>query len=193
MSASLTAGTACSSTLAAWDAHALARLLGRGAAAELAPQGPAGLRRSRQATLWPSAAVGASSGSMRLWPSRTYGQRGGSCTGRGHDERRRPARDGHERLVTAAAEPRTDLSSPHVYGCSGVAKIASFGVLDDPPGVHHRDLVGHLGDDPQVVRIMTIAVSSSACSRWISSRIWAWTVTSSAVVGSSAMSSLGCR
>ena len=37
----------------------------------------------------------------------------------------------------------------------------------------------------------TTAVSNSACSRSISSRICAWTVTSSAVVGSSAISSFG--
>ena len=36
-----------------------------------------------------------------------------------------------------------------------------------------------------------IAVLSSACSERMRSRIWAWTVTSSAVVGSSAMSSFG--
>ena len=39
--------------------------------------------------------------------------------------------------------------------------------------------------------MMTIAVSSSALRRIISSRICAWTVTSSAVVGSSAISSFG--
>ena len=39
--------------------------------------------------------------------------------------------------------------------------------------------------------IITTAVSSSDCSFWISVRICAWTVTSSAVVGSSAISSLG--
>ena len=33
----------------------------------------------------------------------------------------------------------------------------------------------------------------STCSAFISSMIWAWTVTSSAVVGSSAMSSFGLR
>ena len=37
----------------------------------------------------------------------------------------------------------------------------------------------------------TTAVSNSLCSRSISSRICAWTVTSSAVVGSSAISSFG--
>ncbi len=37
----------------------------------------------------------------------------------------------------------------------------------------------------------TTAVSNSLCRRSISSRICAWTVTSSAVVGSSAISSFG--
>ena len=39
--------------------------------------------------------------------------------------------------------------------------------------------------------MITIAIPSSRCSRSSSARIWAWTVTSSAVVGSSAISSLG--
>ena len=38
---------------------------------------------------------------------------------------------------------------------------------------------------------MMTAVLNSRCSRSIRSMIWAWTVTSSAVVGSSAMSSFG--
>ena len=39
-----------------------------------------------------------------------------------------------------------------MYGCSGAAKIASVErVLDDPAGVHDRDLVGDLGDDAEVV------------------------------------------
>ena len=39
--------------------------------------------------------------------------------------------------------------------------------------------------------MITIAIPSSRCRRSIRSRIWAWTVTSRAVVGSSAISSLG--
>ena len=39
--------------------------------------------------------------------------------------------------------------------------------------------------------IISRAVSDSCCSRSSRSRIWAWTVASSAVVGSSAMISLG--
>ncbi len=37
----------------------------------------------------------------------------------------------------------------------------------------------------------TTAICISACSRLMSSRIWAWIVTSSAVVGSSAIRSAG--
>ena len=37
----------------------------------------------------------------------------------------------------------------------------------------------------------TTPARSSRCTRWITSRIWAWTVTSSAVVGSSAISTSG--
>ena len=39
--------------------------------------------------------------------------------------------------------------------------------------------------------MMMTAEPNSRCRSWIRSRIWAWTVTSSAVVGSSAISSSG--
>ncbi len=44
---------------------------------------------------------------------------------------------------------------------------------------------------PRSCVMMTTAASNSAWRRSMSSRIWAWTVTSSAVVGSSAISSFG--
>ena len=68
------------------------------------------------------------------------------------------------------------------------------GLLDDLAGVHDRDAVAHLGDHAQVVgdqddrRAGLLAGGSR-----IRSRIWAWMVTSSAVVGSSAMSSSGSQ
>ena len=65
-------------------------------------------------------------------------------------------------------------------------------LLDDLAGVHDDDVVGHLGDDAEVVgdEHDRHLVARRACA-FMSSRICAWIVTSSAVVGSSAMSSAG--
>ena len=64
--------------------------------------------------------------------------------------------------------------------------------LDHPPGIHHDDAVGDLGHDAEVVGDEQDApCRSRCCSVRISSRICAWIVTSSAVVGSSAISSFG--
>ncbi len=81
---------------------------------------------------------------------------------------------------------------PQVYGCSGASRIVSSGaLLDDPARVHDGDLVGRLGDDAEVVRDEHDRCAAlRAGARAISSRICAWTVTSSAVVGSSAISTL---
>ena len=65
--------------------------------------------------------------------------------------------------------------------------------LDDLAGVHHHDPVGAAGDHAHVVgdeqhrHLQPLAQSS------MRSRICAWIVTSSAVVGSSAMSSFGSQ
>ena len=64
--------------------------------------------------------------------------------------------------------------------------------LDDAAGIHHDDLVGDLGDDAEVVGDQHDR--SADARRWsflMSCRICAWMVTSSAVVGSSAISTLG--
>ena len=84
-------------------------------------------------------------------------------------------------------------SSASVYGIRMLANSArGRRLLDDLAGVHHGDLVGAAGDDAEVVgdedhRHVALALLLAA-SR---SRIWACTVTSSAVVGSSANRSFG--
>ena len=69
---------------------------------------------------------------------------------------------------------------------------ATVAFLDLLAVVHHDDAVGHLGDHAHVVRDEDHphAVSRPAATA-ISRRICAWTVTSSAVVGSSAISRRG--
>ena len=79
----------------------------------------------------------------------------------------------------------------------GVLRVAEqrahVGLLDDLAGVHDGHPIGHLGHHAQVVGDED---DRGARSRWrsrIRSRICAWMVTSSAVVGSSAISSSGSR
>ena len=64
-------------------------------------------------------------------------------------------------------------------------------LLDHLAGVHHGDLVGQLRDQGQVVGDEEDGQVLLSRSSWSSSTIWAWMVTSSAVVGSSAMSRRG--
>ena len=59
------------------------------------------------------------------------------------------------------------------------------------PGIHHHDVVGDLGDHAEVVGDEQHRHAELALQPRSSSRICAWMVTSSAVVGSSAMSSVG--
>ncbi len=57
--------------------------------------------------------------------------------------------------------------------------------------VHDHDLVAGLGHNAQVVGMSMTAIPRSFCSAASRSRIRAWVVTSSAVVGSSAINGLG--
>ena len=54
--------------------------------------------------------------------------------------------------VLAVTRPGTLESRPQVYGISGWLRISLAGaVLDRAAGVHDQDVVGHLGDDAEVV------------------------------------------
>ena len=88
----------------------------------------------------------------------------------------------------------TDASSPVVYGCRGRGEQRpARGRLDDPAGVHDVHLVAQPGDDAEVVGDEDQRGPVPTTSSRSSSRICAWIVTSSAVVGSSAMSSRGSQ
>ena len=85
--------------------------------------------------------------------SRTYGQRGWNEQPPGS-----VISDGGRPEIGTSSSPRgrssrgIDRSRPHVYGCSGDAKIVSFDACSTiSPGVHHRDLVGDLRHDAEVV------------------------------------------
>jgi hypothetical protein len=62
---------------------------------------------------------------------------------------------------------------------------------DDAAEVHDEHVVGHLGDNPALCVMSMIATLLSAWRRRSRSRICAWVVTSSAVVGSSAINNRG--
>ena len=118
------------------------------------------------------------------------GQPGGGRSG--------PAAGPRSGSSPVAAPRRVAGSSAAGRGCTGGAggrrAPRSVARLDDPPGVHHLDPLGDPGDDAEVVGDEHDRHAQLVgAARWISSRIWAWIVTSRAVVGSSAMSSLGSQ
>ena len=65
--------------------------------------------------------------------------------------------------------------------------------LHDAAGIHDHDPVGDLGDHAHIMGDEHDGGAEIARSLRIRSRIWACTVTSSAVVGSSAISSEGLQ
>ena len=82
-----------------------------------------------------------------------------------------------------------DRSNDRVYGCRGAWKDrVDRTFLHLVAEVHHHDVVGHLGDHTHVVCDQDHRQTRApAAVRRISSRICACVVTSSAVVGSSAI------
>ena len=108
---------------------------------------------------------------------------------RAFERTRDVAGDRGQRLVQGV-ELRQGVQQPAGVGMGGgVQHLAHRAGLDDPPEVHHRDPVGGLRDHPRSWVMNRMAIPSSATSSCIRSRTWAWMVTSSAVVGSSAMRS----
>ena len=83
-------------------------------------------------------------------------------------------------------------SSPHVYGCCGLRNTrASCPARPSGPAYITTTRSAMSATTPMSCVIRTMAESNSWRSRLISSRICAWIVTSSAVVGSSAISRSG--
>ena len=64
--------------------------------------------------------------------------------------------------------------------------------LDDAPQVHHRDIVGQVFDHGEVVGDEEVGDTQGLLQGFRRLRIWAWTETSRADVGSSQMRSSGC-
>src|SRR5262245_62751191 len=75
---------------------------------------------------------------------------------------------------------------------SGIGvELARRAALDDPPGVHHVHAVGVAGDDAEVVSDDQHRDAEAPREILHELEDWAWMVTSSAVVGSSARISGG--
>src|SRR5229473_2372535 len=155
--------------------------------------------RSQQRTVWaPGSPVPASSsgGSSSRQRSQAYPQRGwnrhppghalaaGTCPGMLWSRPR--ARAG------GASSRGTEARSPSVYGWSGRANSSVVLACSTTcPAYITTTRSARPATSPRSWVMSMTAMPSSACRRSSSSRIWAWIVTSSAVVGSSAISSLG--
>ena len=86
--------------------------------------------------------------------------------------------------------PGIEASSARVYGWRGLSKSRARGCdLRHAAAVEHQHAVGDLGDHAEIVGDEQDRQALSRCSLRSSVRICAWIVTSSAVVGSSAISS----
>src|SRR6266852_3211385 len=110
---------------------------------------------------------------------------------------RRTRSGGNPRIETrrplrASSTRGTERSSDHVYGCSGRAKIRSTGPSSTTLPAYITITRWHMLATSAVLWVMRMmAVPSSRLSCFSSWITCAWTVTSSAVVGSSAISSEG--
>ena len=152
-------------------------------------------RQQREQTLRaPTSASGGSS--SRHWSMRS-GQR---------SAKRQPGGSARRSGTMPSIVREAPLGSPRgraPAGCSRAGRactgasaarrgLAHGRALDDAPRVHDDDVLRVLGDDAEVVRDEQDAHRRAArCSSRSSSRICAWMVTSSAVVGSSATRSFG--
>ena len=86
----------------------------------------------------------------------------------------------------------TERISPRVYGCFGSAKMTSVAPRSTTRPAYITLMRSHIPETtPRSWVIRITAVPSLRDSSLMISRIWAWIVTSSAVVGSSAIRTSG--
>ena len=86
---------------------------------------------------------------------RVAGSAGGSGSPREARAGRAPCRgSSRSRVLRCAAQSGSALEAGRVYGCRGSLEERLDGARTrrPSPGVHHGDVVGHLGDDAEVVR-----------------------------------------
>src|SRR5262245_26184599 len=99
------------------------------------------------------------------------------------------------RLTRARALPRAmEASSPRAYGCAGRANSCATGASSTLRPAYMTTTRWQVSaTTPKSCVMSTIAAPVLALSSSMSFRTWAWMVTSSAVVGSSAISILGSQ
>ena len=98
------------------------------------------------------------------------------------------------RRVSPVLRSGIAASSAAVYGCSGAANSASAPRSSTTwPAYITATRRAISATTPMLCVTSTSAMPRSFCSPRSRSRIWAWMVTSSAVVGSSAISSFGLQ
>ena len=127
---------------------------------------------------------------------RTGRRRGRSAAGTGSRRTRRSRRGGAPGIerTSLRAQSRSGVAakSSRVYGCRGAWNRSSIGpVLDDLARVHDGGAVADLRHDREVVRDQDERQAQVVGEAPSSSRICACTITSSAVVGSSASRTFG--
>ena len=122
---------------------------------------------------------------------RVRGSAGGTGSRRRAEQRRRLAPDLRQALELDVEPRQRAEQAPGVRVQRLLEQRVDRRVLGDAGRVHDDDVVRDLGDDAEVVRDQDHGGPDSAWSSRIRSRICACVVTSSAVVGSSAISSVG--
>ena len=157
------------------------------------------LRRRGRAQAWAGARAGPVRGKQRLLLRAHLG----GVAAAGHE----PATDQVSAQVGGQPGDRVEALAPVLVEAGdrleqglrvGVAhrieQVVRARALDDLAGVHDHHPVGAGGDDAHVVRDEQDGhVEASRAARRCRSRIWAWMVTSRAVVGSSAINSFGSQ
>ena len=143
-----------------------------------APSLSGALRQAAKCRAWSSRSggslrgTGVREGAARMGRSSLAAMRAGSA----------PCLDGGEGALSSWSLGKAPRSRSY-RGCCGLVKSASTGARSTTAGIHDGDSCASSRWYAEVWVIMTMAVPNSACSSRMRSRIWAWMVTLSAVVG----------
>ena len=151
---------------------------------------------TRQATQWPCR--GRDDAERRRRAARRRSTRRAArreCAATAHRRQRRRRCPGLRRAARRRAVARRDGIAPSRPARVGMLRLGEErdrrGLHDLAAGIHHDDAVRDLGDDAEIMGDEDQRpCGARAAARRSRSRICAWMVTSSAVVGSSAISSL---
>ena len=148
--------------------------------------------RFQHATQWRSSCIRSNDGVSTLQMSIASPQRGLNAQPAGSFARSSGSPGMPISISTVVSTRGTEASRPRVYGWLGAAKHASIGARSTMrPPYMTCTRSQNSATTPRSWVIMRIETPSSSDSSLSSFRIWSWMVTSSPVVGSSAISSAG--